>query len=196
MESGNPEDVLSVLAGALREWRATPASSALYPARAFCVHELVPSQLTPAGFPGPDPQVWRQPTSLMIEFRNIGIEYFYYSPDAAWTLREDPVDLDELAAKYWSSRWGREAFLMMTQMGWSHGACAEGPDQFREVIKHSEEFLKVYPQSEVSDRIRLELANAYATWWNVSQMEPDGYANPASYKPGAERARQRAIIST
>ena len=40
---------------------------------------------------------------------------------------------------------------------------------------------------------RLELANAYATWWNVSQMEPDEYSNPANYKAGAPQAKRRAI---
>jgi hypothetical protein len=83
---------------------------------------------------------------------------------------------------------------MMTQLGWSQGECQEGPDQFREVIKHSEEFLRDYPQTEVSDSVRLELANAYATWWNLSQGEPNPpYSSPERYRLGAEKAKQRAI---
>jgi len=138
-----------------------------------------------------------RPESLVAAFGQMGIEYFYYDPAAEWTLRSDPVDLNELAEKHLNSLWGREAFLMMTKLGWSQGGCAEGPDQFREVIKHSEIFLKRYPRSEVSDRVRLELANAYATWWNVSRDEPDPAAEPPfsaePYKVGAEAAKEEAI---
>jgi len=49
------------------------------------------------------------------------------------------------------------------------------------------------PASEVSDSVRLEVANAYATWWNVANMEPDVYTDPSRYKAGASHAKQRAI---
>jgi hypothetical protein len=190
MRGGHPAEIERILGNALKEWKATPETSAFYAARAFCIHELVPNRL-PAG--SQDLATERVPTLDVARFRDLGLEYFYYGPDGEWTLREDPVDLNELAAKHLDSRWGRHAFLMMTLMGWSEGACQEGPDQFRKVIKHGERFLKQYPGSEVSNRVRLELANAYATWWNVSQMEPDEYSNPANYKAGAPQAKRRAI---
>ena len=193
MRSGKPTEILRVMGDALKEWKTTPSSSTLYPARAFCIHELVPSWLPPGGGPDASPSTWRQPTSFVMKFEELGIEYFYYSPDGAWNLRKDPVDLHQLATEYLSSRWGREAFLMMTRLGWSHGACQEGPDQFRQVIKHGEAFLTQYHDSEVSDKIRLEMANAYATWWNVANMEPDAYTNPESYKAGSLKAKQRAV---
>jgi hypothetical protein len=190
MRGGHPAEIERVLGDALKEWKATPEMSALYAARAFCVHELVPNRL-PAG--SQDLATQRLPTPDVNRFQDLGLEYFYYGPDGEWTLREDPVDLNELASKHLDSRWGRRAFLMMTQLGWSQGACQEGPDQFRQVIKHGEKFLKKYPGSEVSNRVRLELANAYATWWNASQAEPDAYSNPANYKAGAPEAKRRAI---
>ncbi|MGA9980680.1 MAG: hypothetical protein WBQ08_18810 [Candidatus Sulfotelmatobacter sp.] len=193
MRGGNPAEIERVLGDALKEWKATRETSALYAARAFCIHELVPARLPVAGSPGGDPQVWRQRTPSVAKFEQLGIEYFYYGPDGLWTLQNDPADLTLLAKKYLDSEWGRRAFLMMTEMGWSQGACQEGPDQFREVIRHSETFLKRYPDSEVSERVRLELANAYATWWNVSVSEPNEYTNPEKYKEGAARAKQRAI---
>jgi hypothetical protein len=195
MQTGQPEDALRVLPDTLRQWKATPTTSELYPARAFCVHELVPAALPAAGFPNSDPQVWRQTTPLVTHFQEVGIEYFYYGPDAQWTLRKDPVDLNDLASRHLSSRWGRQAFLMMTQMGWSNGGCAEGPDQFREVIKHSETFLAEYPGSEVSNDVRLETAKAYGTWWHVSRLTPQtgGPDNPASYLEGSREARRKAI---
>lgn len=195
IESGKTDEILAVLGDAMKEWKATPITSdqfnALYAARACCVHELVPSWLPPGG-PVGTPDAWR-PTEVVKKFHDLGIEYFYYDPDANWTLREDPVDINLLAKDFLDTEWGRQAFLMMTQLGWSQGGCNEGPDQFREVIKHSEIFLKQYPDAEVSDSIRLELANAYATWWNISRSEPDGYTTPEAYEVGAHEARQRAI---
>jgi hypothetical protein len=128
-----------------------------------------------------------------MEFEKLGIEYYYYSPDGAWRPSKNPVDLNQLATEYLYSRWGRQAFLMMTELGWSNGACQEGPDQFRLVIKHGEAFLAKYPASEVSSQIRLEVANAYATWWNVANSERNVYTDPTQYKAGATEAKQRAI---
>jgi hypothetical protein len=112
--------------------------------------------------------------------------------------KEDPVDLKELATKHLNSRWGRQAFLMMTQLGWSQSNCREGPDQFREVIRHGQAFLADYPRSEVSDAIRLEMANAYATWWNLSQAEPNPpYSDPKNYQTGgAVKLSRRLCAST
>ena len=191
MKSGEPAQVLRVLGDALKEWKATPATSALYAARAFCVHELVPNRLSPTTA---DLAAERLPTPEVKRFHGLGIEYTYYGPDGEFIPAKDPVDLIQLATQHQDSRWGREAFLMMTRLGWSEGACQEGPDQFREVIQHGEQFLKKYPSSEVSDSVRLELANAYATWWNQSLSDPNPpYPGPEPYKAGAEHAKQRAI---
>lgn len=190
MTSGGPEAVLRVLGATLREWRTTRQTSELYAARAFCIHELVPSHLPSEGKISSPPV--RRPTPTVVLFQDLGIRYFYYDPDAQWTLSEDPVDLNELATKHVDSPWGRQAFLMMTQLGWSQGGCKEGPDQFREVIKHSEEFLRDYPRSEVSDSVRLELAHAYATWWNLSRTDPDSSFSPEPYKAGADAAKEKA----
>lgn len=192
IHSRNPADAAGVLGGALREWRATPITSAVYPARAFCIHELVPNHLPREGTINSDAA--KRPTAAVSRFRGLGISYFYYEPDAHWVLREDPVDLNQLAKEHLDSPWGRQAFLMMTRIGWSQGGCKEGPDQFREVIKHGEKFLEHYPQSEVSDNVRLELARAYETWWNLSNAEPNpSESTPASFKEGADAAKHKAI---
>lgn len=192
MKSEKPEDALRVLGIALRELHNTPKTSQLYSAKAFCIHELVPSYLPREGNVGSPDSV--RPTTLVLEFGQLGIQYSYYDPDAQWVLQRNPVDLNELASQHLDSRWGREAFLMMTRIGWSQGGCAEGPDQFREVIKRAEPFLTNYPRVEVSDDVRLELANAYATWWNLSQSAPNPpYLNPETYKPGAATAKRKAI---
>lgn len=191
--SGKPDGILQVVGRAMKEWSQTPKASSLYPARAFCLHELVPSILEHKGSEDASPAVWREPTLSVLRFNALGIEYYYYGPDGAWRPSKNPVDLNELATEYLDSGWGRQAFLMMTQLGWSQGACQEGPDQFRMVIKHGEAFLAKYPDAEVSNSVRLEMANAYATWWNVANMEPDAYTIPEHYKTGAQRAKDRAI---
>jgi hypothetical protein len=192
LQSGDAAKMIPILVDELEAFRATHFMEDRYAARAFCIHELIPDRLPREGeiaSPGAF-----QPTALVKRFKELGIEYFYYSPDAEWTLEKNPVDLNALASAYLESEWGRQAFLMLTLMGWSQGACGEGPDQFREVINHGEKFLVEYPESEVSDSIRLELANAYATWWNLSRVEPNPpYEYPEIYRVGAGEAKQRAI---
>ena len=142
IQSGKPDEILLVLGDAVKEWNATSVTSdqfnALYAARAFCIHELVPSQLPPGGRIATSTAL--RPPDEVRKFHDLGIEYFYYGPDGAWTLQKNPVDLNLLAKDFLESEWGRQAFLMMTELGWSQGGCQEGPDQFREVIKRSEVF--------------------------------------------------------
>lgn len=182
MRNRGPALIQASLDLALQELRSTPSTSALYPARAFCVHELVPGDLAAHS----DRATRTMPTAELKGFRALGVDYFYYEPDARWILQSNPTDLEELATAHLDSRWGRQAFLMMTLLGWSRGGCQEGPDQFREVINHGKSFLQEYPASEVSNKIRLEMANAYATWWNVSRAN-------ARYENGAAEAKQSAI---
>ena len=95
MRGGQPDDILQVLGGAMTEWRSTPATSADYPAKAFCIHELVPARLQPGGSQASPTRL--EPTLTVRRFKDLGIEYFYYDPDDEWTLKNDPVDLEKLA---------------------------------------------------------------------------------------------------
>lgn len=182
--------VADVISSALTQLLNTPADSQLYPARAFCVHELVPPYL-----PSTEQRSLAEtPTAEVLRFRSLNLPYFFYPPDGAWILPKNPVDLEQLATSYLNSIWGREAFLMMTQLGWSKGACEEGPDQFREVILRGKPFVERYPDSEVTDDVELALANAYATWWNLSR-DPSRATGAAGnpYVRGAEEAKGQAI---
>ena len=192
LASQDPAKIVPALTSALQQFHVTHITADLYAARAFCIHELVPAQLPRDGEIA-SPQA-REPTALVKQFKDLGIEYFYYGPDAVWTLEKNPADLNALASAYLESPWGRMAFLMMTRMGWSQGDCREGSDQFRQVINHGEQFLVDNPDTEVSASIRLELGHAYATWWNVSRSDRDPpYVYPEMYKVGAGEAKQRAI---
>jgi hypothetical protein len=127
------------------------------------------------------------------QFESLGMEYFFYEPDARWNLREDPVDFVRLATRRLDSRWGREAFVMMTHLGWSEGGCREGPNQFLEVIQRSKRFLNEFPESEVSAEVRLSMANAYATWWNLSREDANSLrANNPVYAERLDKSREGA----
>ena len=174
---------MAVLPGALAELKGTPTAAPLYSARAFCVHELVPSSLE------------RNQQSAVTRLKNIGLNYFYYEPDARWFIQTNPTDLVRLATDYLNSRWGRQAFLMMTQLGWSLASCREGPDQFYTVIKRGQAFLQRFPNSEVSNDVRLAVADSYATWWNLSRNPPKTVElGPThDYRKGADNAKLTAI---
>jgi hypothetical protein len=178
--------ILNVLGEALTELQNTPATSDLYPARSFCIHELAPESLAA----NEAKSLRTVPTADVKRFESLGLEYIYYEPDGRWTLRKDPVDLRQLATMHLDSRWGREAFLMMTRLGWSEGGCIEGPNQFLEVIQHGKQFLNEFPESEVSSDVRLEMADAYATWWNLSREDANSLKNSPLYTEWLKTSRQ------
>jgi hypothetical protein len=189
LRNGGTNAILQVLADALTELQKTPATNDLYPARAFCIHELVPPSLSA----NTDASLRTVPTAEVKQFESLGMEYFFYEPDARWNLREDPVDFVRLATRRLDSRWGREAFVMMTHLGWSEGGCREGPNQFLEVIQRSKRFLNEFPESEVSAEVRLSMANAYATWWNLSREDANSLrANNPVYAERLDKSREGA----
>ena len=86
--------------------------------------------------------------------------------------------------------------------------CAAGSDQFRTVIQQGLQFQEQHPKSSYLLDVRLAVAQAYETWWSLSQVptaaeyaaeygeefaEKYSDANPAEYQEGAEAARQKSI---
>jgi hypothetical protein len=78
-------------------------------------------------------------------------------------------------------------------------ACIAGSDQFRAVIQEGVPFLEQHPNSPHQLDVQLTVAQAYETWWSLSQPQPtveDDYSErvePQKYQEGAEAARQKAI---
>ena len=107
------------------------------------------------------------------------------------------------------SDWGERAFLLLLSHGWDTGVdCAAGSDQFRTVIQQGLQFQEQHPKSSYLLDVRLAVAQAYETWWSLSQVptaaeyaaeygeefaEKYSDANPAEYQEGAEAARQKSI---
>jgi len=108
-----------------------------------------------------------------------------YTHDLLWRVWED----------YQGTPWGEQAFLLIENRGWEpHVGCGSGSDQFRMVIRNGERFLREHPQTPHRPDILLALAQAYETWWSVSQAGAnDEYVDPTRYQEGAADARQKAI---
>lgn len=73
------------------------------------------------------------------------------------------------------------------------GRCVLLSDCFR-VIEHGKTSLLAYPNVEESDRVRLDVADAYATWWNLSQTGgKTDETGREKYPQGALEAKRSAI---
>jgi hypothetical protein len=105
--------------------------------------------------------------------------------------------LKQVWANYGQSDWGERAFLLLLNQGFDPGPdCGAGSDSFRAVIQQGEQFLNGHPQSHLLPEVQLSLAQAYETWWSLSQANSypeDSEVNPANYQPGASAALQKSI---
>jgi hypothetical protein len=99
---------------------------------------------------------------------------------------------------YPETDWGERAFLMLLNHGWGTGVgCANGSDIFRQVVQQGLPFLEKRTNSPYQLDVQLAVAQAYETWWSLSQAptdREDSDANPQEYQEGARAARQQAIV--
>lgn len=111
-----------------------------------------------------------------------------------WGYRHDL--LWRLWREYGSTGWGEKAFVLLMDSGWNpSGTCQSGNDEFRVVIREGEKFLAAKPSSANRPEIKFLVAEAYATWWAVSEPSlGDDYIQPEIYKAGSAQARRKAII--
>jgi hypothetical protein len=122
------------------------------------------------------------------------------SSDADGPLTYTGGLLKRVWTDYGQTDWGERAFLVLQSHGWDMGpACEAGSDQFRAVIQQGLPFLEQHPKSPYQLDAVLTVAQAYETWWSLSQAQAttgsDDSENvdPRKYQPGAEEARQKAI---
>jgi hypothetical protein len=98
---------------------------------------------------------------------------------------------------YAETDWGERAFLMLLNHGWNTGiGCDGGSNAFRQVIQQGVPFPEKRPNSPYQLDVQLAVAQAYETWWSLSQAptdQEDSDANPQEYKEGAETSHQQAI---
>lgn len=127
------------------------------------------------------------------ELARLGLAYQWSHLGGSWVY--DHGLLQRAWRRHGSTGWGEWAFRVLTEQGWdTTAACGMGPDLFRNVIGRSEEFLAMRPGSPHRLAILFALAQAYETWWSLSQASSeDPYVVPARYRNGAETARAKAI---
>jgi hypothetical protein len=105
--------------------------------------------------------------------------------------------LKRVWADYGETGWGERAFLLLLSHGWDTGVdCQGGSDQFRQVTQQGPPFLEKHPKSPYQIDVQLAVAQAYETWWSLSQAptdEEDSDVRPQKYQEGAEAARQQSI---
>lgn len=93
-----------------------------------------------------------------------------------------------------TTRWADHAFALLLSYGWdTRVGCAAGSDQYRTIIREAERFLADRPASAVRLQVVFALAQAYETWWSLSQATSDVYVDAAAYQAGAIQARSNAI---
>lgn len=105
--------------------------------------------------------------------------------------------LKEVWTNYRKSDWGESAFLLLLSQGFDTGPdCEAGSDSFRTVIQQGEPFLHEHSRSPHLPEVQLSLAQAYETWWSLSQAQAgreDSDISPANYQAGASEALQKSI---
>lgn len=110
--------------------------------------------------------------------------------------------LKRVAADYSQSEWGENAFALLLAQEFETGEdCAAGTDQFRKVIPQGLQFLEKHPNSPYRMDVQIAVAQAYETWWSLSQAparneseEDYSTVEADKYQEGGADARQKAIV--
>jgi hypothetical protein len=119
---------------------------------------------------------------------------FHYDPlGATWVY--DHALARQVYRDSSSTPAGEWAFLTLEKLGWNTGVgCAGDPATFRSVIAESDRFFNRHQTSAYRLDFLFDLAQAYETWWSLSQASSDDdYVVAANFTAGADRARERAI---
>lgn len=154
--------------------------------------DVVASRLDLSATYPPTPETRRQIDELAgygLTFRwaELGATY-NYTRDLLWQLWKDAPQ----------SPAGEDAFLLLLDHGWdTSSCCAKGSDAFRNVIREAEQFLATRPSSPRRLQVEFLAAQAYETWWSLSQPPDDKGVEeiaPEAYQQGAEAARAKAIV--
>lgn len=116
----------------------------------------------------------------------------HYDPPTDGELWEYRRDLLWEAWKAGSGEWSEEAFLELSDMGWSGEV-----DCFREVIERGKRFLAEAPDSPRAPAVLFDVAQAYETWWSLSRDAGEDYIveDPERYQPGAEAALAASVAA-
>ena len=124
---------------------------------------------------------------------DLGLTYKGDTLGGEWEYENDL--LWKVWNEYGETRWGREAFLLLLEQGWNTGvACGGSSDHFSDVIREGTGFLERHPATPNRLRVIFALAQAYETWWSLSQASDLDYSvRLHEHERGTEAARRKAI---
>lgn len=90
---------------------------------------------------------------------------------------------------------GELAFLLLMARGFDTSpGCKNGSELFREVLRRGTEYLRTPHSPQVEARIHFLMGDAYRDIVALAAgQHGDTYANPATYKPEAAKARSNAV---
>jgi hypothetical protein len=107
-----------------------------------------------------------------------------YQRDLLWRLWRD----------YPGTDWGERAFVLLLESGWDPAVgCGNGANQFYEVIRRGEAFLRDRPGTLYREPVTFLVAEADVTWWALSNDVDFAVEFLKEYQNGAEEARVKAI---
>lgn len=129
---------------------------------------------------------------VLEELARLGLNFSWAPLGTTWVSTHDLAF--QLVQEYPNTPEGEAAFVYLLNRGWdTTGVCTKGSDQFREVIRRGEEFLKDRPESKYRLDVSFAVAQAYETWCSLSKASlSDTYADRNSYRDGAPEACQKA----
>jgi hypothetical protein len=119
--------------------------------------------------------------------------YHYDQLGATWVY--DHALARQVYRDYPGTAAGEWAFLTLEKLGWNTGVgCAGDPATFKSVIAESGRFFDRHRRSPYRLDFLFDLAQAYETWWALSQAgSDDDYVVAGNYTRGADGARKRAV---
>jgi hypothetical protein len=137
--------------------------------------------------------VKRPKSSAQLELEKLGARFTYEDGSERYFYQlnwlQQAYELDP------KGRAGELAFLALMKRGFDTSqTCANGSDQFREVIRRGTEFLREHHSGEVEAQVHFAMGDAYRDIVALAEgLQADNYADPNNYKAEAPAARAKAV---
>jgi hypothetical protein len=135
----------------------------------------------------------RPKSAAQVELEKLGAQFSYeegserYFYTFNWLRRAYEVEP--------KGRTSELAFLLLMERGFDTSPnCANGSEQFRQVIGRGKEYLREQRSTDVEARVHFMMGDAYRDIVALGEdHHGDTYADPSKYKPEAADARRKAI---
>jgi len=140
---------------------------------------------------------WKQKEKILQRY---GLQYSSSHSTSCYLVRNH---FSYIALKRQDSKWGKRAFLERSGENWSSDRLG-GVDalpgygtlqELKEIIRRDEEFLKKFPESEISGDVIHHLAYSYDALWSMSlaEIRDDRQKENPEWLNDSEKARLIAI---